>query len=145
MTVRGDGNQKYTVPPIGSTEANLLRHSHRSRLLDVRLPQIHIRRTIDLDLRILKGLVVLRGLYKNLRSNECAQLPSIAENTKFGYPTSLHVTLETVFLQLNFPALLRESARAATPCTKAVATCAPTNAIAIANIAATTNLSKGVS
>jgi hypothetical protein len=48
-----------------------------------------------------------------------------------------------VLLQLNFPVFLRESARAAAPRTKAVATRTPTNAIAIANFAAIANLSRG--
>jgi hypothetical protein len=94
-------------------------------------------------LKILKGLVDLRGLYKIYAvasaHNNC-QDSTVAEITKFGYPTSL---LETVLLQLNFPVFLRESARAAAPRTKAVATCTPTNAIALAKFAAIANLSRG--
>ncbi len=79
------------------------------------------------------------------RINYASQEAVIAEFTKFTksrYPTTLHftVTLETVLLQLNFPAFLRESTRTAAKHLAAVAHRASTNAIAIANLATRANL-----
>ena len=51
---------------------------------------------------------------------------------------------ETVLLQLDFTALLRERTRMATPRRKAIIYGAPTNAVACADVRAGTNLNASV-
>ena len=104
--------QYSTVPciPRNLNELYPLRHSRQRRPLHIRTPHIQQRRSRDLGL---KGLADLRGLYKKSTypvASVCAQI--LRDSVIL---PSLHVTLEAMFLQLNFPVLLRESTGTATP------------------------------
>jgi hypothetical protein len=55
-------------------------------------------------------------------------------------PSVTSLSLKAALLQLDFPAFLRESARAAAPRTKAIAKCGPTNAIALTDFLASAEL-----
>ena len=68
----------------------------------------------------------------------CTTLPVI---TNFFYNLqNPHFTSETALLQLNFPAFLRDSTRAAAPQREAIANRVSTNAIALTNFLASVNL-----
>jgi hypothetical protein len=56
-------------------------------------------------------------------------------------PYVKQLSLKAALLQLNFPAFLRESARAAAPQTKAIAKRGPPNAIALTDFLASAELS----
>ena len=73
-----------------------------------------------------------------LRSTE---LYSLTSNYEFLLQsTKSPFTSETVLLQLNFPAFLRDSTRAAAPQREAIANRVSTNAIALTNFLASVNL-----